>query len=152
MQSHSIGPPMRMWHRDRSEFHAGLLATWLAYFDEVNPSVFDWWYFDAVSVSDPRESLMVIFFTTTAAAFPWLPSNESSVLIAYLWVSFANGTIFEEYVPATIATVAGGEDASSPSSGNWSSTGLSWAASQDDLSQYEVIISSKQMQAKGDLV
>jgi hypothetical protein len=136
-----------------SKFDTGVLLTLDSpQLSEVNPSVFDWWYFDAVSASDPRESLTVIFFTTTAAAFPWLPSNESSVLIAYLWVSFANGTIFEEYVPATIATVAGGEDASSPSSGNWSSTGLSWAASQDDLSQYEVIISSKQMQAEGDLV
>lgn len=115
----------------------------------INSSVFDWWYFDVVSESDPRESLTVTFFTSTAAAFPWLPSNESSVLIAYLWASFTNGTVFEEYVPATIATVAGGENASSPSSGSWSSTGLSWAASQDDLSEYEVIISSKQMQVEG---
>lgn len=115
----------------------------------INSSVFDWWYFDAVSASDPHESLTVIFFTSTAAAFPWLPPNESSVLVAYLWVSFANGTIFEGYVPATLATVAGGVNAGSPSSGNWSSTGLSWAASQDDLSRYEVIISSKQLQAEG---
>lgn len=115
----------------------------------INSSVFDWWYFDAVSATDPRESLTVTFFTSTAAAFPWLPPNESSALIAYVWASFANGTIFEDYVPATLAMVAGGEDASSSSSGNWSSTGLSWAASQDDLSQYEVIISSKQLQVEG---
>jgi hypothetical protein len=115
----------------------------------INSSVFDWWYFDAVSASDSRESLTVTFFTSTAAAFPWLPPNESSVLMAYLWASFANGTVSQEYVPATLATVAGGEDASSHSSGNWSSTGLSWAASQDDLSQYEVTISSKQLQVEG---
>lgn len=115
----------------------------------INSSVFDWWYFDAVSATDPRESLTVTFFTSTAAAFPWLPPNESSVLIAYVWVSFANGTIFEDYVPATLAMAAGGEDTSSSSSGNWSSTGLSWVASQDDLSQYEVTISSKQLQVEG---
>ncbi|KAF3399974.1 hypothetical protein F1880_007998 [Penicillium rolfsii] len=115
----------------------------------INSSVFDWWYFDAVSASDPRESLTVTFFTSTAAAFPWLPSHESSTLIAYIWASFANGTIFTDYVPATLARVAGGENASSASSGDWLSTGLSWAASHDDLSKYEVIISSEKMQVKG---
>lgn len=117
----------------------------------INSSVFDWWYFDAVSANDSRESLTVTFFTATATAFPWLPSDETSVLIAYLWASFANGTVFEDYVPATVALVAGGEDASSPSSGNWSSTGFSWAASKNDLSQYEVVVSSEKLQVEGQL-
>ncbi|KAJ5367912.1 uncharacterized protein N7496_007672 [Penicillium cataractarum] len=117
----------------------------------INESVFDWWYFDAVSANDSRESLTVTFFTSTATAFPWLPSNESSVLIAYVWASFANGSVFEEYVPATIARVVGGEDANSPNSGNWSSTGFSWAAPKDDLSQYEVVISSEKLQIDGRL-
>ncbi|CEJ59799.1 hypothetical protein PMG11_08403 [Penicillium brasilianum] len=117
----------------------------------INESVFDWWYFDAVSANDSRESLTVTFFTATAAAFPWLPTNESSVLIAYIWASFANGTVFQEYVPATIATVVGGEGASSPSAGNWSSTGFSWAALKGDLSEYEIVISSEKLQVKGRL-
>jgi hypothetical protein len=43
----------------------------------------------------------------------------------------------------------GGQGASSPSSGNWSSTGFSWAALKDDLSAYEVIISSEKLQVEG---
>ncbi|KAJ5166099.1 uncharacterized protein N7482_004880 [Penicillium canariense] len=117
----------------------------------INSSVFDWWYFDAVSETDPRESLALIFFTSTAAAFPWLPPNETSVLVAYIWASFANGTVFADYLHATIARVAGGEGANPPSSGNWSSTGCSWTAPKDDLSQYEVIVSSKEMQVEGRL-
>lgn len=121
----------------------------------INSSVFDWWYFDAVSESNSAESLTVTFFTATANAFPWLPAAESSVLIAYLWVSFANGTVFEEYVPASVALVGGGggDDARWSSSGNWSASGsgFSWAGLGDDLSRYEVIVSSEKLQVEGKL-
>lgn len=33
MQFYSSGLPIRLWRHDRSEFHAGLLATWVAYFE-----------------------------------------------------------------------------------------------------------------------
>ncbi len=119
----------------------------------INSSVFDWWYFDAVSDSNSAESLTVTFFTATANAFPWLPATESSVLIAYLWVSFANGTTFEEYVPANVALVGGGQDARLSSSGNWSASGsgFSWASGEDDLSRYEVVVSSEKLQVEGRL-
>lgn len=112
----------------------------------VNASVFDWWYFDAVSDIDSRESLVVTLFTSTANAFPFLNPNETSVLIAYIWASFANGTIYADYVPATVATVSGGDQAPNPSSGGWSSTGFNWTALKDDLSQYEVVVSSEKLQ------
>jgi len=112
----------------------------------INESVFDWWYFDAVSESNPGDSFVVTFFTSSATAFPFLDPNESSVLIAYLWASFANGTVFSDSLPATFATVTGGS--TSPSTGNWSSTGFSWSAVKD-LSQYEIIIASEEMQVEG---
>lgn len=115
----------------------------------INGSVFDWWYFDAVSDADPGESLVVTLFTSSAAAFPFLSPNGSSVLIAYIWASFSNGTVFADYVPATIATVSGGDEAPNPSSGVWSSTGFSWAALNDDLSQYEIVVASEAMQVQG---
>jgi hypothetical protein len=126
-----------------------LLALDSPQLSSINGSVFDWWYFDAVSDADPRESLVVTLFTSSAAAFPFLSPNESSVLIAYLWASFANGSVFADYVPATIATVSGGDEAPNPSSGVWSSTGFSWAASKDDLSEYEIVMASEAMQVKG---
>ncbi|KAJ5484716.1 hypothetical protein N7539_004704 [Penicillium diatomitis] len=119
----------------------------------INSSVFDWWYFDIVSTNDPRETVTVTFFTSTANAFPWLPTNESSVLIAYLWVSFSNGTVFEDYVPATIATVQEpGTDGTGISGvGNWSSTGFSWTSTNTDSSRYtKVMVSSDKLQVLGE--
>ena len=117
----------------------------------INASVFDWWYFDSVSAQDPRETVTVTFFTSTASAFPWLPVEESSVLIAYLWISFANGTIVEEYVPATAAIIDQAMHGDLSSSGNWSSTGFSWFSSGQNLSQYEIVVSSGKLQIDGRL-
>lgn len=115
----------------------------------INASVFDWWYFDAVSDTNPGDSFVVTFFTSSATAFPFLDSRESSILIAYLWASFANGTVFSEFLPATFATVAGGDGAAAPSMGNWSSAGFSWTAQKEDLSRYEINIASEKIQVEG---
>lgn len=117
----------------------------------ITNSTFDWWYFDAVSDTDPRESLVVTFFAAPATAFPFIKSTDS-VLIAYIWATFANGSIFARYQPATLATVSGGQSAHSPSAGNWSSTGFSWEALEDDLSRYEVVIASTEMGVHGRFV
>ncbi|KAJ5492502.1 Hydroxyneurosporene synthase [Penicillium expansum] len=119
--------------------------------DLINSSVFDWWYFDAVSETNPDDSLVVTFFSSSAEAFPFLNPNETSVLNVWLWASFANGTVFSNSVPATVATVTGADGAGTNSSGEWSSTGFSWAALTEDLSQYEIIISSEELQVEGRL-
>ena len=119
--------------------------------DSINGSVFDWWYFDAVSETNPGDSLVITFFASTVAAFPFLDANETSVTTAYVWASFANGTVFAGSVPATFATVAGGDSAGTNSSGKWHSTGFSWAALTDNLSKYEVVIASESLQVKGRL-
>ncbi|KAJ5365554.1 Hydroxyneurosporene synthase [Penicillium concentricum] len=119
--------------------------------DPINGSVFDWWYFDVVSEENPDDSLVITFFTSSMNAFPFLRANESSILNVWIWASFANGTHYEDTIPATVATVAGADGAGTNSSGNWSSTGFSWNALTENLSQYEVIIASEKLQVEGRL-
>ncbi|KAJ6124497.1 hypothetical protein N7471_011814 [Penicillium samsonianum] len=119
--------------------------------DSINGSVFDWWYFDVVSETNPDDSLVVTFFSSSAEAFPFLDANETSVLNVWLWASFANGTVFADSVPATEATVTGVDGAGTNSSGEWSSTGFSWAALRENLSQYEITIASEKLQVEGRL-
>ncbi|KAJ5283089.1 hypothetical protein N7497_001745 [Penicillium chrysogenum] len=119
--------------------------------DPINGSVYDWWYFDAVSETNPDDSLVVTFFSSSAEAFPFLDANETSVLNVWLWASFANGTVFADSVPATVATVTGPDAAGTNSSGEWSSTGFSWAALTENLSQYEITIASEKLQVEGRL-
>lgn len=122
--------------------------------DLINSSVFDWWYFDAVSLKDPRESLVLTFFTATADAFPFLDSTEESVLIAYAWASFRNGSSWAGYIPATLATVdigGNGEADGNVSSGLWKDTGFRWNSLIEDLSAYEVLVDSPELNVKGKL-
>lgn len=122
--------------------------------DVINSSTFDWWYFDAVAEDDPRESLVVTFFTATAAAFPFLDPQEESVLIAYAWASFANGSTWAAYLPATLAKIDIGKDDLGDgnwSSGVWEKTGFQWAALNEELSVYEVLIDSPELSVQGKL-
>ncbi|KAJ5919305.1 hypothetical protein N7466_010248 [Penicillium verhagenii] len=112
---------------------------------KVTADSFDWWYFDAVSSSSAAESLTITLFTAASSAFPWLSSTEDTVLIAYLWAGFENGTVFTDYVPATLATVSSG---GAGESGVWDGSGFGWVASED-LSFYEVVVESKEMGVYG---
>ncbi|KAJ5143385.1 uncharacterized protein N7515_002172 [Penicillium bovifimosum] len=117
--------------------------------DTINGSVFDWWYFDAVSETNPDDSFVITFFASSWEAFPFLNESEPSVLTAWVWASFANGTVFADFVPATVATVRGADVAGTNSSGEWASTGVSWEAKSEDLSRYEITIASEKMGVEG---
>ncbi|KAJ5965015.1 uncharacterized protein N7479_004891 [Penicillium vulpinum] len=119
--------------------------------DPINSSVFDWWYFDAVSETNPDDSLVITFFTSTMNAFPFLRANETSIVNVWLWASFAHGTTFADTVPATVATVTGADRKGANSAGDWSPTGFSWNAPTEDLSQYEIVIASEKIQVEGRL-
>jgi hypothetical protein len=109
---------------------------------------------DAVSLDDPRESLVLTLFTATADAFPFLNSTQESVLIAYGWASFRNGSSWAGYLPATLATVdigGDGEAGGNASSGMWKNTGFRWNASKEDLSAYEISVDSPELDVKGTL-
>ncbi|GIJ90247.1 hypothetical protein Asppvi_009200 [Aspergillus pseudoviridinutans] len=102
----------------------------------INTTVFDWWYFDAISSSNPNVSLVVTRFTSTRAAFPFLvPGNTSSVLQSYLWISFANGTSYAAFADASLATVDAAGDVNR---GVWHGSGFSWIGSEKG--EYEIAI------------
>ncbi|KAJ7076688.1 hypothetical protein B0H15DRAFT_941228 [Mycena belliarum] len=92
----------------------------------INASSFDWWYFDVVSSdADVFSSVVVTFFTSSQPAFPLL-SPSDSIVVARIWVSFANGTLWEATSDGDSATVIADGDAST---GTWHGTGFSWAGS-----------------------
>jgi hypothetical protein len=107
----------------------------------INTTVFDWWYFDAVSSSDPNVSVVITLFTSTATAFPFLPSNSNSnsstdsVLLSYIWISFPNGTTYASYADASTATV---DAVCGVTQGIWHDSGVSWIGSEEG--EYEILI------------
>ncbi|KAJ7449424.1 hypothetical protein B0H11DRAFT_2056792 [Mycena galericulata] len=95
----------------------------------INASSFDWWYFDVVS-NEPTSNLasvVITFFTSSQPAFPLL-SPSDSVLSAYIWVTFPNGTLW--------SGIANGEENATVTShgdnttGVWHGTGFSWVGSK----------------------
>lgn len=57
----------------------------------VNQSVYDWWYFDAVSTSG-TESLVVIFFTASALGFPFDFVSLVDATSVVVFATFADGS------------------------------------------------------------
>lgn len=112
--------------------------------DLVNNSVFDWWYFDAVDSNNSNTSLTVTLFAASSEAFPYLAPSDS-VLTAYIWASFPNGTVWTEYINAELATVTAVGDGSK---GAWDPTGFSWTGT-GDMSRYEVTVESSEMDVWG---
>ncbi|CAG8389389.1 unnamed protein product [Penicillium salamii] len=119
--------------------------------DSINGSVFDWWYFDVVSEANPDDSVTITFFSSTVEAFPFLAANQSSILTAWIWASFANGTVFADYVPATVATLTGVDGTHTEGSGHWFPTGFGWGASTAPQTRYVVSIASEKIQVHGRL-
>ncbi|KAJ5305663.1 hypothetical protein N7508_004678, partial [Penicillium antarcticum] len=76
------------------------IETWFSldapWVHSINVSVFNWWYFDVVSKTNSGDSLVITLSTSSFAAFPFLQAIETSVTTAYLWASFANGTVFAD--------------------------------------------------------
>ncbi|GFF67918.1 hypothetical protein IFM61392_06072 [Aspergillus lentulus] len=102
----------------------------------INTTVFDWWYFDAVSSSNPNVSVVITLFTSTPTAFPFLPSsNPSSVLLSYIWISLANGTSYAAYTNASLATV---DAVCGVTRGIWHGSGVSFTGSEEGA--YEIVI------------
>ncbi|RAL11862.1 uncharacterized protein BO97DRAFT_443570 [Aspergillus homomorphus CBS 101889] len=53
----------------------------------VNTSAFEWWYFDAISATNPNVSAAFTFFTASPSAFPLAPRNASSIVWSVGFVS-----------------------------------------------------------------
>ncbi|KAJ6561271.1 hypothetical protein B0H10DRAFT_1966618 [Mycena sp. CBHHK59/15] len=109
----------------------------------INGSAFDWWYFDVVS-TDSLASVVVVFYTTSAAAFPFLGPLNSAV-VAQISGSFANGTLFTAMVEGDAATVEVKEN--SGTSGAWHGTGFTWMF--DPASGYSISIDAPEIGVVG---
>ncbi|KAL1962236.1 hypothetical protein VTN77DRAFT_9892 [Rasamsonia byssochlamydoides] len=113
----------------------------------INGSAYDWWYFDAVAV-DGLSSVVVVFYTAAEDGFPFpFSSGNSSVVLASLQGSFANGSLFEISVQATsgiIDTVGNG------SRGQWENTGFAWS-SNAQATEYKLTFDSADAGIKGSI-
>ncbi|WEW61394.1 hypothetical protein PRK78_006884 [Emydomyces testavorans] len=110
--------------------------------DSVNASVFDWWYFQAMA--SPLSSFVIVFFTSTANAFPFLV-DEDNVLPVWIWASFDNGTVVSMQTHAQKATIVTHGDGSS---GNYEPLGMQWFGSPD-MSSYYINVDNKELGIKG---
>ncbi|KAJ6457619.1 hypothetical protein C8R45DRAFT_844101 [Mycena sanguinolenta] len=105
----------------------------------INSSVWDWWYFDAVTLdATSRASVVVTFFTTPQTAFPLLPPSDY-VTVAYIWVSWPNGTLWSWVMDADGATVIVNEGGGG-ASGTWHGTGFSFTSTPE--LEYKIEIDS----------
>ncbi|KAJ7445613.1 hypothetical protein FB451DRAFT_1412642 [Mycena latifolia] len=90
-------------------------------------------------------SAVVVFYTTTATAFPFFPPADT-ITLAQISVSFPNGTIFNTIVPADGATVTSEDNVST---GDWHNSGFSWTHTGDSV--YTVVIDAPDIGVKGNI-
>lgn len=99
----------------------------------INETVYDWWYFDAVS-DDGLQSLVAIFFTSSFAGFPFDIVSPVTATSLIIFATFADGTstmVFDVATGAIITTAGDG------ASGVWAGIGASFEG-QSDLSRYDL--------------
>lgn len=112
----------------------------------VNETVFDWWYFDAVSL-DGSMQITIAFYNTNPVEFGFGDAIDTVNFVIFT-AAFSNGTTFERYLSgntASITTVGDG------SSGIWNGSGASWTGSPD-LTHYEVVVNAPEYGIKGSMV
>lgn len=109
----------------------------------VNASVFDWWYFDAVA-EDRNSSFVIIFFTSSYNAFPFLQQVDN-VLPVYIWASFPNGTVTTLITHAENATI---KTRGNGSEGRYEPIGMGWKGSED-LSKHVITVDDSNLGIKG---
>ncbi|KAJ7445626.1 hypothetical protein FB451DRAFT_1005018, partial [Mycena latifolia] len=140
-------PSIVSTHPSSAHFISGASGLDAPKIHPVNSSTFEWWYFDAVP-HDPRSraSVVVVFYTATASAFPFLAPAGTATL-AQIAVTFPNGTAYGATVPADGATVTADENVSS---GDWHNSGFRWTHSGDH-SGYTVLIDAPHIGVKGSI-
>jgi hypothetical protein len=111
----------------------------------INASAYDWWYFDAVS-DDAQESIVIVFYTVSAAGFPG-GSSPTSVNSVGINAQFRNGTSFSVLIPATSATIVTVENGTS---GHFRGTGCAWI-SAPNMARYLITVDSPSYGVQGTL-
>ena len=101
----------------------------------INSSVYDWWYFDAVT-PDLEASLQIIFFLASESAFPLLLGDPSAVSVV-VFATFPNGTSNEYVTVASEAQVAAGGFLGDAVAANYTLANASFVGTPD-LGSYQV--------------
>lgn len=113
----------------------------------VNETVYDWWYFDAVS-KDGTESVVVIFFTASELGFPFEVSSVVMATTVTVFATYADGTSSLNFLlapgGAKITTKGNG------ASGEWIGAGSTFSGASD-LSRYTVSVDNPTGGVKGTL-
>ncbi|CAG9984563.1 unnamed protein product [Clonostachys byssicola] len=125
----TVGPVIAEYVSGNSAVDAPKLSAY-------NSTVFDWWYFDAIS-SDLTQGLFLTFNLALATGVSG--GNNESIPFASIYGIWPNQTLYLYSVPGTSAVVE-----SSPNQatrGTWEGTGFSWVASPD-METYTVTINS----------
>ncbi|KAL5336031.1 hypothetical protein BJX70DRAFT_373667 [Aspergillus crustosus] len=116
----------------------------------VNDTTWDWWYFDAIQVSentDEQASVIVTFYTATPGGFDSLTGYHNagftSLTLADIYIVWPNGTHQTFFVNATEAVITTADDAVS---GVWDE-GIDQAtfSGSPDLSSYRVDLNSAEV-------
>jgi hypothetical protein len=103
----------------------------------INGTTYDWWYFDAVS-DDGTESLVVVFFTSSAAGFPFEFTSAIDATTVAVFATYADGTSSLSPLLASSATIT---STGNKVSGNWPGAGASFEGSSD-LSTYSISVNN----------
>lgn len=101
----------------------------------INTTAYDWWYFDAVS-DDGTESLVVVFFTSSALGFPFEFTGAVDATTVTVFATYADGT---SSLTPLLASGARIETKGDGASGTWTASGASFTGAED-LSTYDVEI------------
>lgn len=112
---------------------------------QINGTVFDWWYFDAVS-ADGSAQVTVTFFNTEATTLGF-GSSLGTVNYIIFTAYFPNGTTYEQFVPGNDAEITTFGDGAS---GSWNGTGASFTGTPD-LSSYKINVDVPTIGIKGSL-
>lgn len=111
----NIYPPAIQSGLSQVPFISGVAAVDGPRVQVINESVWQWWYFDAVS-SDGKSNFVISFFTISNLAFPFGGANLSSCVSVSISGTFSNGTSFATGYLASEAVVITVHDGSS---GTW---------------------------------
>lgn len=116
----------------------------------VNSTVYDWWYFNAVS-ADSALALTVVFYTLTDNAFIYIEQNTSDVYVSVSALLPNGTTLHDTIAPANQALIFSGGNLRESASGQWIGANASfWGAS--DLKTFGLQLDLVQFGIQGELV
>lgn len=112
----------------------------------VNNTVFDWWYFDAVSSNLKGSAVLIPFTSGATGLWTGMPDMGATTWFAAVF-TLANGTGVEFFLPATSLTVVTTDDGSS---GAFGGLNVDWFGAPD-MSTYVLTVDEPEAGIQGSL-